>query len=592
MKKIYKSLFILLAAVLTFSACSDEHMERLNVDSSKYLEIDPNTQLTTGLLQTYGDFQLMDTYRSYITGFPQYFAGGWNVSNYAGAVYPSNNEMSHLWDRYYGIGIKNVADGIANSADMPNTNAALRIHKAYLLALLTDTYGDVPCKQAGLGYTEDIDKPVYDTQESIYNWLFEELEACGKQIGTGSDVLSGDVTSMKGNPAAWKKYVNSLRMRYAMRISDVAPEKAKAEFEKAMTAEGGYITSSDDDAYIVYLNSPFTLYDGAADYDFRANALSEILYGQAADSPTFICATLYNHMVNTNDPRLLRLCRNYLNVSRSQTNTDGNFDLTDEVAAWKAKGGKGTTPNNVGDAWWHEWVNAPNNSEIPTLERLVAEFPSVGYDGNNYPARMVRPALAVNFEKANCPGILITYAEVEYLLAEAKLLGWNVEGTVEQHYEAGIRATMQMMNKYYLTPYVDYKDSTLPSWFEQPVIQPISDQEIDDYIAANPLGDNPKEAINTQAWLLHITNPSEGWANVRRSDYPALMDRAQLPIRGDFPHEDPNMTTPTRLKYPNLEQDYNGKNYADALSRMGGSDDWHHRVWWDMNEQNFYDPKK
>ena len=33
--------------------------------------------------------------------------------------------------------------------------------------------------------------------------------------------------------------------------------------------------------------------------------------------------------------------------------------------------------------------------------------------------------------------------------------------------------------------------------------------------------DNLKlEAINTQAWILHFTNPAECWANVRRSGYP------------------------------------------------------------------------
>lgn len=580
MKKIYKSLLTLSAAMLTFAACSDSYMERMNVDDSKFLSIDPNAQLTTGLLQTYGDFQLMDTYRSYITGFTQYYAGGWNVSNYAGAVYPSNNEMSHLWERYYGIGLKNLSDAIAHSNNQPNTNAALRIHKAYLLNILTDTYGDIPCKEVGLGYLEGKNNPKYDTQESIYNWLFEELEACAKQMGTGTDKITGDVTSMKGNCDAWKRYANSLRMRLAMRISSVAPEKAKAEFEKAMNAEGGYITTAAENAYIVYLNSPFTLYDGAVDYDFRANALSEILYGQDPTSPTFVSSTLFNHMEKTSDPRMWRICRNYIHTSRSQTSTDGNFDVTDEVAAWKERGGVGTVPCNIGDAWWSKWVNGPDNSEIPTLDSLVKKNPTVGYDQNNFPARMIRPSLCVNFQNADCPGILITSAEIEFLLAEAATLGWNVKGTTDEHYEAGIRASMHMINDYYILPYKN-----------KSVITPITEDEINDYIAANPLGSNPKEAINTQAWILHLTNPSEGWANLRRSDYPALMDRTKLPIRGDFPQEESNLMTPTRLKYPNLEQDYNLNNYTEAIKRLGGSDDWHKRVWWDTEDQNFYDPE-
>ena len=131
-------------------------------------------------------------------------------------------------------------------------------------------------------------------------------------------------------------------------------------------------------------------------------------------------------------------------------------------------------------------------------------YPEKGYDQNNYPARMIRPTIAVAFCNADCPGILITYAEVEFLLAEAASKGWNVSGSAESHYEEGIRASMQMMNNYY------------------DIVSKISDDEINDYIAANPLGSNPRESINTQAWILHLTNPSEGWANLRRSDYPAI----------------------------------------------------------------------
>src|SRR5690606_37432978 len=144
-------------------------------------------------------------------------------------------------------------------------------------------------------------------------------------------------------------------------------------------------------------------------------------------------------------------------------------------------------------------------------------------------ARSLRPSIGVAFCSADCSGSLITSAEVEFLLAEAASKGWTVPGDAKCHYEAGLGAAMKMLNSYYN------------------IVSKISDAEIEEYIAANPLGDNAREAINTQAWILHLTNPSEGWANLRRSDYPALADRTLLPIRGDFPHEDPNMKTPTRL---------------------------------------------
>ena len=556
------------------SSCSDSYLEDVNTDDSKAETIDPNAQLTTTLLQTYGDFSLMDTYRSYITGFTQYYAGGWNVSNYAGAVYPKDSEMAYPWNRYYQISIKNLVDAIHRTGDMPNTNAALRIHRAYMMAVLSDIYGDIPCTEAGMSFIDGNATPKYDTQEEVYDFIFSELKACAAQLGTGTDAISGDVTSLGGDPEAWKRYANTLRLRYAMRISDVAPERARTEFESALNADGGIISSADEDAYIKYIDAPFTLYDGAADLDFRANALGEMIYGQDPQSPSFVSSTLFNYMKKMHDPRLYRIARCYIHTTRSQTDTSGNFDVTDEVLAWGERGGEGIVPCNVGDAWWSDWVSAPANSDIPTLDSLATLYPDKGYDKNNYPARMIRPTIAVAFCNADCPGILITSAEVEFLLAEAASKGWNVPGDAESHYEAGIRASMQMLNNYY------------------DIVSKISDEEIEEYIAENPLGDNPRESINTQAWILHLTNPNEGWANLRRSDYPALADRTLLPVRGDFPHEDPNMQTPVRLRYPLLEASYNSVNYEEAVDRLGGTDDWHTRVWWDVNEQHFMDIEK
>ena len=566
-----KKLYIMLLSALTlggtFTSCSDNHMESVNTDDTKSPTINPNAQLTTALLQTYGDFGLMDTYRSYITGFTQYFAGGWNVSFYAGAVNPDNDQMRLIWDQYYSVGIKNLVDAIHNSKDMPNTNAALRIHRVYLMSILTDTYGDIPCSEAGLGFIEGISNPKYDKQEDIYNWFFAELKDCVSQLGTGSDRISGDVTSLNGDTDLWKKYANSLILRFAMRISDVNPALAQQEFEGVLASESGYIGNSSENAYVKYLDAPFTLYDGSRDLDFRANALSEILYGQDPTSPTFVCSTLYNMLKDNNDPRLLKICRNYINTTRSETKPEGCFDVTDDMIAWENAGGTGVQANDPGAAWWDQWPTVPATSEISTLQQLVNNYPDKGYDQSNYPARMTRPFLALAFEQPNCPGILITSAEVEFLLAEAATKGWAVQGDAESHYEAGIRAAMQLLNDCY------------------DIVGKISETDINDYIAANPLGDNPKEQINKEAYILHLTNPAEAWANLRRSDYPVLQDRAKF---GNFTYTCVNgFKTPVRLKYPNLEAKYNSVNYKEAIERLGGTDDWHKRMWWDVAEQNF-----
>lgn len=556
------------------TSCSDSYMEDLNTDETKASSIAPSAQLTTALLQTYGDFGLMDTYRSYITGFTQHFAGGWNVTNYAGSVHAQDDQMRLVWDQLYNVAIKNTVDAIANSENLPNTNAALRIHRVFLMAVMTDIYGDLPCLDAGKGYTEGIANPKYDTQEEIYNFFFDELAACVAQLGTGTDRIGGDVTSLGGDPAAWKRYANTLRLRYAMRISDVNPAKAKEEFEKALAADGGYITTAADDAYIIYTDGPFTLYDGSRDLDFRVNALGEMLYGQDSTSPTMVSSTFFNIMNSLGDPRLYRICRHYLNTKRSDVKPDRewNIDLTDAVVTYMNAVEGGEKPCNPGAAWYSDWVNAPAAGAIPALDEWVSRYPDAGFNKNNYDVRLLRPMLSIDFEMPDRPGTLINSAEVELLLAEAKLKGWNVTGTVEDHFKAGVKAAIWWLNDHYLES------------------NKISDAETDAYInaiiASGALTTNAKEAINTQAWILHMMNPSEAWANLRRSDYPVILDRTKLKTYGDFTYDDDNLQTPTRLRYPILENQYNSQNYKDALDRMGGTDDWHRRLWWDKADIN------
>ena len=564
---------------VAFTACSDSYMEGLNEDDTKTITIDPNAQLTTCLLQTYGDFGMMDTYRSYITGFTQHFAGGWNVTNYGGSVHAFDDQTRLIWDQYYSIAIKNLRDAIAHSADRPNLNAVLRIHRVYLMSVLTDTYGDVPCLSINTSLEEGTSTPKYDSQKDIYDFFFTELKDCVNQLGTGNDNVTGDVTNYSGDIDKWKKYANSLRLRFAMRISDVDPTKAQAEFEAVSTDAANYIASADDDAFIKYTNSPFTLYDGARDYDFRVNALGEILYGQDPTSPTFVCSTLFEYLKDNNDPRLYSICRHYNNVKRSEIKPDkeGNVDLTDEVLAYLKKKGQDEAPCKPGAAWWNNWINGPDNLEdVPTLAKLVKMYPEVGYEKNNFPARMMRPALSIDFCQPDRPGILMTSAEVDFLLAEAITKGWNATGTADDHFKAGIKAAMQLLNKHYLT--------------DEAIMQ---QADIDAYVtsimATSPLATpaSAREAINLQAWILHMMNPAEGWANLRRADYPVLADRTKLDkFTSDFTYDDDNLTTPVRLCYPILEKKYNGENYKEALSRMGGKDDWHHRMWWDVNDIN------
>lgn len=548
-------ILLLVASALFFGACSDEYLENLNTDPSKAATIDPNAQLTTAQLQTYGDLGMVEIYRNYHYAFSQHLMGSWNTTNYGGRHTIDNNEMSRIWTSFYPNAIKNLTDGMVRTAEDPdkvNIHSALRIYRVYMMSLITDIYGDAPYSEAGLGYLDSKFNPRYDTQEEIYMDFFKELGEAVAAFDNSKDQITGDVI-FDGNLGQWKKLANSLRLRFAMRISDVAPEKAREEFETALQADGGIMEASADDALIEYLSIAFS-FGQEAYADFRGNALSQLLFGNdPANNPSYLCATFFNQMYENGDPRTFRIARCYYDGLMSATSPSNRIDLTQEMLdkgiAFEAR--------EPGAYSWEPW---PPGYESDILKELAESNPSI----DPFVARETEPKLANNFLRGDNPGVVMTSAEVKFLLAEAALKEWTVGGsTAEELYAQGLRAAMDFLTDNYGT-------------------EAVSEEEFDSYLAANGIGhtfEKKKEAINTQAWILHFTNPSEAWANQRRSGYPRLKSPAEYGFEQFLTG---GSEIPVRLSYPVLESSYNKRSYEEALARMGGFNSWNTTLWWDV----------
>lgn len=536
-----------------FTSCSNDYMQDMNTDPSKASTIDPNAQLTTGELQTYGDLGMVEIYRNYLYAFDQQLMGCWNTTNYGGRHTVDNSEMSRIWTSFYPSAIKNITDAeyrTENDAHKVNINSALRIYRVYLMSIITDIYGDVPYSEAGKGFISGISNPKYDTQESIYNNFFVELDSAASKLDATKDKINGDVI-YNGDVSKWKKLANSLRLRFAMRISKVNPEKAQKEFESALQADGGIISTSSDDALIKYMAISFS-FGQEAYSDYRGNAMSQLLFGNdPANNPSYLCSTLFNKLYNTGDPRTFMIARCYYDGLMSSTSPDNRVDLTDEMISKNIA----FKPRDPGAFSWDPW---PSGYDSDILKELSKTNPSV----SSSVAREVEPKLANNFLKGNNPGVVITSAEVKFLLAEAKLNGWNIgSATVDDLYKQGVRSAMDFLTNNYGCAQV-------------------SDDAFNTYMTNNGIGhtdDQKRESINTQAWILHLTNPAECWSNVRRSGYPKLKSPNDY---GFGQYLTGGVDIPVRLCYPVLESSYNKSGYDDALSRMGGTDDWHTHVWW------------
>lgn len=98
--------------------------------------------------------------------------------------------------------------------------ASAMILKAWAFQVITDTWGDVPYSQAL--QPREFATPVYDKQEDIYNDLLVKLKSASDMITPGmKGWTSGDII-FEGNMDNWRRFSNSLRLRIALRMGNMA----------------------------------------------------------------------------------------------------------------------------------------------------------------------------------------------------------------------------------------------------------------------------------------------------------------------------------------------------------------------------------
>ncbi|MBR4548103.1 MAG: SusD/RagB family nutrient-binding outer membrane lipoprotein [Paludibacteraceae bacterium] len=559
-----KYIYIALCA-LVLASCSDKIYEEINTDPTKADHVNPASQLTFSELQMYGDMNYVDVFRLYTYAFTQHLMGCWNTTNYGGQHRMDDNEMARPWVNLYPGAIRNISDAIKNTSENPeqaNIHAALRVFRVYVGGLLTDFYGDVPFSEAGMGYIDGNTQPKYDTQEELYRGFFSELKAAAQLFDINADPISSDPI-FNGDINAWTKFANSLRLRYAMRISDILPELAKEEFNAALA--DGVFEDSSDDALVKHMDVSYSF--GQESFrDFRGNAMSKYFYGNdPANNPSYICQTFWEQLYNNNDPRTLRLCHFYIDDYMSISTGKGRIDVTDEVVETQMAN-PGTPVIYLIAPGQFSWDNWPSYTDIPgspLAEKMVsiqAAHPDYNPGAN---PRWLMPKLADNFLKSNNPGVIMTYAEVCFLRAEAAVLGWTSDDA-KTFYENGVRAATLFLSDNYDCDVIT--DAEFAAYMAQPAI------------AFGATADQRRSQINTQAWILHFHNPAEAWANVRRADYPVLTPPDP---DGKNPLIDGN-EIPVRLCYPIKEETYSKEAYQQAKARVPGGYSWHARLWWDV----------
>ena len=519
-------IFILMGLTVLVFSCRDLEEMNINPNGVDPAVAHPNLLLSTVVTSTgqavvglgYGD----------LAGVMQHtqkdgWSGGHNGYDWS---------TSQNWGGYYSI-LRNVDEMYNKGVDMElefHQGVAL-VMKSYVFGLITDLWGDAPYSQAlkgEQGGDENI-KPVFDSQEDIYAGILADLETANTLFSGNQNDYEGisavqDVL-LEGDVMSWRKFANSLALRYYMRLSEKDPSTARAGIEKIVDDPENYpiILDANDDVTMEY--------PGASTADAWP---TNTVFGQLEQGSyrrLKMCATLVDTMQGLNDPRLELWAQKVdvpLVVVASPADRDETVDGIRYVgpdAVDKYVSQFGFAPDED-----PEYVGFPPSwSNLPQAYNMNPD--------NNWAQAPLNPhASHLNERYMNTSGPLIksrllTAAEVNFIIAEAALKGWTSE-SAQPHYEAGVQASLKAWGKsgdyasYILNPGVVY-EGTL-------------------------------EQIMEQKWIASWTAAAEAWFDYRRTGLPALQP-------GNVVKRD---ALPLRFYYSVDEMDYNPENSQAAINLL------------------------
>lgn len=500
--KYIKILCVAIVSAMTLASC-DKGFEEMNTNPNALT--DPAVKSMFTLAEIYVDGQDFSNTRGnniYAAQIVQHFSslGG------SGSKYTYSSEYSAaLFGESYGKGLNQIYQLLSvldNTPENSNMIQALRIMKVLMFQKLTDTYGEVPYFEAVKGYNGNIFSPKYDTQEAIYNDLLKELDEAGTALDASKPFAGNADLYYQSDVARWKKLANSVMLRVAMRLSKVNPAKAKEFVEKAYSK--GVFASNDDSLVLKHDAGPVGVKTNPITSSWVRNDLN------GGESNIKFSKTFIDLLKNTNDPRL----RIYAKLEATGDNNPAN----QQGLANDAKEFPGGDKKLFSD---------PNTSTVLRLD---------------------------------APTLIMSYAEVQFLLAEASVRGWNVGGSAQTYYENGVKAAMNI-----LTIFGDK-------------VPAVTTAEYNTYITTYPFKSAGTEAqkieqIITQKWIVLLFNGFEAFSEYRRTGYPVL-----VPVND--PSGETQGTIPRRLIYDQSELLTNAANYKVAIQRQG-LDLMTTRIWWD-----------
>lgn len=525
----------------------------------------------------------------------------------------------------------------------PNVKQFARICRAYLISEFVDNFGPYPI-ESFLG-----ENPVFNSEKDDYEFILKELKEAAAAINTSVLPVEAEgkcdpFDNVKYDPVKWQKYANSLRMRLAMRLSNIDKATAQAEFEDA--AKGNKILTADD-MFAVKENDGWDVFSGVYTRSFDDQVLSSTVANlltnlggikvteQRSDLASYVKPANYlgikydrHYVANTDnptkqywldgmpenlDPRALKIfclpddenAENYIDKYNDRTAKDFVLYTVDE------NGNPIPNKDNPGEIkidatrCWNGYPAGSRGGWSPTLayNQLVT---------NGYGPGCTLPMLGKDYCKGKSR-IFFAAWETYFLLAEASLYGWNTGTTAKEAYENGIKASFEYFG---VSEYVnDYLNSTNYNRVGTSVkfdhtTEPTAEQMtyVDGYskeqktvtyeyptasktLYGKALNDHLTKII-TQKFIAQTPYlVLEMWSDFRRLGLPFF----------EIPANESSMTGsdmvnawnpnswkdgqkwefyPQRMRYPSSLENADPEGYKQAVELLGGSDNIITPLWW------------
>ncbi|MCE6988091.1 SusD/RagB family nutrient-binding outer membrane lipoprotein [Dyadobacter sp. CY323] len=521
MKRVFKKIIpyscaaLLLTAVST--SCTDNY-EEINTDKNAVMSIGAAEMpyLFSKAISAVrwndqvGDVFHGDQYAQYLANISPSWSSDRLIIDMGFAASPWNAQYTEIVPQLQTIFEKTDP----NSAEYAIAN----IWWVYTFHRHTDYWGPIPYFKAGIPGKS----VAYDPQDKIYDDFFKRLAAATNVLKTKtSEKPFGSFDLIYGGDAAkWLKFANTLRLRLAIRISDVDPARAKTEGEAAFS--GGVFTSSPDDDALAKKNN----LDG--------NSLS----AQSDYNEARMSAAMESVLKGYEDPRISVYFLPALNTNTYEGVRNGL--KTAEVSL----------PMNVAKAASH-----------------------VG-------PRWSSPASGGIASYLSTPANVMSTAEAYLLRAEGAMLGWNMGGTPKELYEGGIINSMKqwgITDQAAINAYVSStKTPVAPQdMFNSPALTHVP-VKFDPSNAAVQ-----REQIAVQKWLALFPDGREAWASYRRTH--KIFDLYPITTSDNPDIPDPSSKWIRRLPFLTAEYQSNGDETRKAVSLLNGQDKIITPLWWDKN---------